>query len=405
MGREAEELAAQLRAFKEGSGRSYGWLAARLHLSTSTLHRYCHGTAVPVDFTPLERFAKLCGADRGRVLELRQCWVLADAARNRDPRGDAVPAPTVPAPPDPPAAVAAGEPGTASRDALRRRRPGWVGTPGRRRLAWAAGALVAVAAVGVAVVLEAGTPGTSSRTAQPHPSASPATPAPASGTARSSADGASASPSAEPPVQVDVLDNNWDDPCDRWYLSSRPPADVAAPPAEGPFQQWARSQSATPAGDQRLEITVQGSGRQPVVLHALYVHVFSSAPAPRGNAYNTAVGCGGGLTPASFGIDLDTIAPTAEPTSGTRGDATLAAPRFPLPVSATEPEVLDVDATTAGHDVHWDLELLWSSGTRQGTTVIDDHGQPFHTVARTGDPAYIHVLGTPTTWTPDPSTP
>ncbi|MBW5422071.1 helix-turn-helix domain-containing protein, partial [Streptomyces sp. BG9H] len=41
-------LAELLRGLKERSGLSYGVLAKRLHMSTSTLHRYCNGDAVPV---------------------------------------------------------------------------------------------------------------------------------------------------------------------------------------------------------------------------------------------------------------------------------------------------------------------------------------------------------------------
>ncbi|WP_422070546.1 helix-turn-helix domain-containing protein [Streptomyces orinoci] len=39
-GSEAGDFAELLRELKERSGRSYGALAGRLHMSTSTLHRY-----------------------------------------------------------------------------------------------------------------------------------------------------------------------------------------------------------------------------------------------------------------------------------------------------------------------------------------------------------------------------
>nr|WP_190142649.1 helix-turn-helix transcriptional regulator [Streptomyces glebosus] len=44
MGTERAEFAGQLRRLKERSGRSYGVLAGQLHMSVSTLHRYCNGT-------------------------------------------------------------------------------------------------------------------------------------------------------------------------------------------------------------------------------------------------------------------------------------------------------------------------------------------------------------------------
>ncbi|MEU5641344.1 helix-turn-helix domain-containing protein, partial [Streptomyces milbemycinicus] len=54
---DAEALAELLRGLKERSGLSYGALAKRLGMSTSTLHRYCNGSAVPTDYAPVERRA------------------------------------------------------------------------------------------------------------------------------------------------------------------------------------------------------------------------------------------------------------------------------------------------------------------------------------------------------------
>ncbi|MCF3122099.1 helix-turn-helix domain-containing protein [Streptomyces arenae] len=91
---EVAEFATLLRALKEGTDRSYGSLARRLGMNTSTLHRYCAGDAVPLDFAPVERFAALCGATSTQRLELHRRWLLAVAARHR-PR-TAVAAETVP---------------------------------------------------------------------------------------------------------------------------------------------------------------------------------------------------------------------------------------------------------------------------------------------------------------------
>ncbi|MBT3166129.1 helix-turn-helix domain-containing protein [Streptomyces sp. Vc74B-19] len=96
----AGEFAALLRELKDRSGLSYGVLAKRLHMSTSTLHRYCNGDAVPADYAPVERLARLCKARPEELVELHRRWVLADAARGRKgaaaagtPSGEAGPAP------------------------------------------------------------------------------------------------------------------------------------------------------------------------------------------------------------------------------------------------------------------------------------------------------------------------
>ncbi|CAM5369752.1 helix-turn-helix domain-containing protein [Streptomyces canus] len=86
---EVQEFAALLRRLKERTDRSYGSLARRLNMNTSTLHRYCAGDAVPVDFAPAERFAALCGASAEERLDLHRLWLAAVAARQRPRAGEA----------------------------------------------------------------------------------------------------------------------------------------------------------------------------------------------------------------------------------------------------------------------------------------------------------------------------
>ncbi|MFE9253283.1 helix-turn-helix domain-containing protein [Streptomyces sp. NPDC007088] len=86
-GPETAAFAERLRELKERSGLSYGVLAKRLHLSTSTLHRYCNGDAVPAEFAPVDRLARLCKARPEELMDLHRRWLLADAARGRGDRG------------------------------------------------------------------------------------------------------------------------------------------------------------------------------------------------------------------------------------------------------------------------------------------------------------------------------
>lgn len=86
---EAVDFAALLKDLKDRSGRSYGVLAGKLHVSTSTLHRYCNGDAVPNEFAPVERFARVCGASGDEMVEVHRRWIVADAARRRPPVGAA----------------------------------------------------------------------------------------------------------------------------------------------------------------------------------------------------------------------------------------------------------------------------------------------------------------------------
>lgn len=77
------EFAALLSELKGRTERSYGSLARRLGMNTSTLHRYCAGEAVPQDFGRVERLAEFCGATPQERLELHRRWLRAVAARQR----------------------------------------------------------------------------------------------------------------------------------------------------------------------------------------------------------------------------------------------------------------------------------------------------------------------------------
>ncbi|MFG2130851.1 helix-turn-helix domain-containing protein [Streptomyces sp. NPDC048751] len=88
------EFALLLTRLKERTDRSYAALGRRLSMNASTLHRYCAGDAVPLNFTDIERFAALCGASPEDRVELHRRWVLAVAARQRSRPSPARRAPT-----------------------------------------------------------------------------------------------------------------------------------------------------------------------------------------------------------------------------------------------------------------------------------------------------------------------
>ncbi|MER5484056.1 helix-turn-helix transcriptional regulator [Streptomyces sp. NPDC002812] len=460
MATETERFAELMRGFKERSGRSYGTLAKRLHSSNSTLHRYCSGAAVPTEYAPVERFARVCGASADELLALHQQWLLALVERRRgvpeeqasgsgsgeansaapevppasavvtgvaeeasDVRaqvetGDPAPDPMAPSG-SAPVALPAPAPAAEAPADLVRSGPARASGPGARRprLLLAVAAAVATAAVaGTAAAVSAmggtgqgdtrhgaavqsssreqaaGGPavpsgGSSGGSSSPTPgadSAAPSSPGPSSPSAASvSASPADSKEGASPtaPFTVNVLPDNWDSPCDQWFALDKAPGTVPPPPAGQATDGWARALDAVPAGHLRMQLTVQGTEGKAAVLHALYVHVVSGRKAPGWNAYTMGSGCGGALVPASFAVDLDDASPRARPVPGKEGERTTASTDFPYKVSATDPQVLNVDAATLGKDVSWYLELAWSSGDRRGTTRIDDHGRPFRTVA------------------------
>ncbi|MEU5539674.1 helix-turn-helix transcriptional regulator [Streptomyces sp. NPDC020362] len=454
MANESQELAKLLLALKERSGRGYGTLAKRLHVSTSTLHRYCNGTTVPNEYALLERFARVCGATPDELVDVHRRWIMADAVRRRGPEapGALAPEPVVEdvaetgaaetvALPDgvpgavPDAAAVAGAP--AGPDTVNGLPP--VAAPAvrtRRRRSVVVAAVVAgavtVSAAVVAAAAQFGSPsgsgqGSGTRAAGRSGAVHPAATASGRATAETAAGASTGSPSpsadarasastsadtdkssgdgttttdSTPPFHVNVLTNNWDTPCDQWFLLRRSPGTVPPPPAGQATDGWAATLGAVPAGHLRLQVTVQGSSSRPVVLHALRVVTTSNRTAPKGNAYMMGSGCGGDLAPASFAVDLDTPSPNAKPVPGHEGNITTRATNFPYTVSVDDPEVLNIDASTDSHDVGWYLELSWSSGDQQGTARIDNHGKPFRTVAMQGDKAYWYNADGTDKWLP-----
>ncbi|MFE6620803.1 helix-turn-helix domain-containing protein [Streptomyces sp. NPDC057740] len=455
---ETEAFAGLLRDLKDRSGLSYGALAKRLHMSTSTLHRYCNGTAVPTAYAPVERLARVCRATPQELVELHRRWILADAARRRGTDQAATETETTAAAAgsDRSATVAAdvsqadmsqGEVSQAEVSQARdpatptaeppvddHRDPVVASLPGagprprrslRRRTALVAS--VAAAAVLGAVVLVVQVPfgdggdgrpagqgvagagetveaaGTGKASDSPSPS----------GKARKPSSSASASPtgsagagsgtsadrgrgrgqnSAQPtdtddtvPLTVGVRPYIYDSPCSQHFLVDSEPEQVGPPAGEQYAQRWADAYGAISSNEQRVALTVQGTGKETVVLEALHLRVISKGAPPDWNEYAMGSGCGGGVQSRSFDADLDKGSPTLTVANGQRD--------FPYKVSESDPEVYYVTVHTTAYDVRWDLTLDWSSGTRSGTVHIDNAGAPFHTSAKAGGKAYDYPLG------------
>ncbi|MFD4874628.1 helix-turn-helix domain-containing protein [Streptomyces sp. NPDC058420] len=372
--KDVEEFAALLRRLKARTDRSYGQLARRLNMNASTLHRYCVGEAVPLDFAPVERFAALCGATPEERVELHRFWILAVAARRRrreagatGPAGAAAPVvegtpeasaeEPVPDAGDPPVAAAAVATGPAARSL-------W----SRRRLTLTAAAVCAVLAVW----------GTLSAVSTHDTAKSKG----GTGTGAGTNTGATArtSPSTLPAPLTWTADSQaWEIGCDHDYVIDKAPKDVPPPPVQQDAGVWAATQHAVHGGQTNVEISVQGRSSTAVVLEALRVRVVGRTAPALGTAYSMAQGCGGDITPRYFGVNLDAHRPLAKPEPGSDTGRKVPVAHLPYRVSATDPEVLLVKARTGTCDCRWYLELDWSSQGRSGTLRVDDHGTPFRT--------------------------
>lgn len=195
------------------------------------------------------------------------------------------------------------------------------------------------------------------------------------------------------PLTVNVRPYVWDDQCSQSYLVDRPADRVPPPPPEPDAASWAAALGGVSSDHARIELSVQGKTSDTVVLQALHVRIVGRRAPLAWSSYAMGDGCGGGLTPAGFDVNLDTGNPLAKPAAGVQGDRKVPATDFPYRVSTTDPQVLEINAHTDAHDVSWYLELQWSSGSRHGTVRIDDHGKPFRASSTKGRPRYVHPNG------------
>ncbi|MEU1485936.1 helix-turn-helix transcriptional regulator [Streptomyces sp. NPDC005752] len=483
MGTEIQDFAALLGELKERSGLSYGALAKKLHMSTSTVHRYCNGDAVPHDYAPVERFARVCRASPGELIALHRKWILADEAKRRgtrrpeaggtpaglaaepadEPAAESAdrpaaepaspepaspePASPEPAAPEPAAPRTGAEAGTHEAAAEAESRPA-AGFPSqdvtpegpgagdvprrgpratrRLRVLLAAVAVVALTVPAALVVhsmgkdepADDGKPDAAFSHAPVVPSGRVSTSVKPSGSADASkSPSASASPSAgvsDParpspssdgpedggvPVNATISSYNWESPCGQYYMLEQKPDDVPPPPAPQDTRGWARALGGVDGGDMKLELTLQGKSGEAVVLNGLHVRVLGRNAALARSAYSMGNGCGGGITPQTFDIDLDDGRPRAEPVAGEDAGEVVPAKDFPYRVSSTDVEVFNLDAHVEGHDVTWYLELEWTSGGRSGTLRIDDGGEPFRTSSLAARPEYYYRSDT-AQWVP-----
>lgn len=189
----------------------------------------------------------------------------------------------------------------------------------------------------------------------------------------------------------------WEDKCEQWYLLNRNPSEVPPPPAEQDARGWANALGAVPAGVMKIQLSVQGTSSDTVVLRGLHVRTVSKAAPLPWSAYAMAPGCGGGVVPVSFSVNLDVDRPLANPTQGQQGDTVIPPVDFPFKVSESDPQVLTIYAHAHTANVAWYLELDWSSGSRSGTVRIDDRGKPFQLSGARGRPLYGYEYDT-NTW-------
>lgn len=142
---------------------------------------------------------------------------------------------------------------------------------------------------------------------------------------------------------------------------------------------WARAHGGVDADMTAVQIVLEGATPYPVILMGLTVEVVDRAAAPRRGVHYMVTG-GGPVGVRFFEVMLDKSPPVVH---SIPADFKPLKPAidFPYKVSQTDPEVLDIRAYTLKCDCTWRANLQWVYHGKHGSTVIDDDGKPFRTVA------------------------
>ncbi|MEU0893130.1 helix-turn-helix domain-containing protein [Streptomyces massasporeus] len=456
-GTTAAAFAALLGELKERSGLSYGVLAKRLHMSTSTLHRYCNGDAVPTDYAPVERLARLCKASPEELVELHRRWVLADAGRVRKgsggsgnggtgggPSGAASPpetttdVTTTALPPTEATSPAAGglasKAGSADAGVPAPSEPRGRPRP-RRALLVAVAAAVVLGGVGLAVAVPSGGSEDDGRRG--------AAAASGGGGGQAGKDmAASVSPSAGS-SSADSKDKDkggkdkdgngkGDGPASASPTSASPGAGTGTgtgrpgrdtAPASAPLTVDTEPHAWESPCSQRYLIDLPpGRVGPPPPEQDAPGWVAANGAVPSGEQFlkltvqgkgqetvvvkRLTVRMAGKRAPLAWndyamgypGVGCGGGVPTRFFTVALDAARPGVVPEaghadFPFKVSESDPEVYYIRADASAYDVSWYLELAWSSGDRTGTLTVDDHGRPFRTSGNNGRPAYEFPLG------------
>ncbi|MFF6917777.1 helix-turn-helix domain-containing protein [Streptomyces sp. NPDC012466] len=456
-GTAAADFAALLGELKERSGLSYGVLAKRLHMSTSTLHRYCNGDAVPADYAPVERLARLCKASPTELVELHRRWVLADAGRVRKGGGGtgggtsevaaagatsvgATSAAEADAAVTSPGAglLASGAVGSAEVSQEQGESKGAAGRRPRRALLAGVAVAVVLGGVGLAVAVPSGGSDDDGRRG---------TAAASGGDGGQAARDAAASTSPSAGSSTAGRGDKGEDKDkargkDQGKETDRKGkgAGSASPSSPGAGTSTRRPGRDTAPASAPLAVTTEPHAWESPCSQRYLVNLPPGRvgpPPPEQDAPGWVAATGAVPSGEQFlkltvqGTGQETVvvkglkvrmagrrAPLAwndyamgYPGVGCGGGVptrfftvALDAARpgvvpeaghadFPFKVSESDPEVYYIRADASAYDVSWYLELTWSSGDRTGTLTVNDHGRPFRTSGNNGRPAYEFPLG------------
>jgi hypothetical protein len=151
---------------------------------------------------------------------------------------------------------------------------------------------------------------------------------------------------------------------------------------------WAHSLGGLDAEETLVRLSISGTTTAATDLQQIRVKILRCTRPRRGTLVSY-LGLGDSIGTRFFTITLDGVGHVSgrEVPPGTvayvgTGTTRRAGPEpFPLRVTDSIQEEFDITADAVGHDCQWELLLDWTQGSRTGTAMITNHGNPFETTA------------------------
>jgi hypothetical protein len=133
-------------------------------------------------------------------------------------------------------------------------------------------------------------------------------------------------------------------------------------------------------------VTLQAGSSQAIVVTGLKVHVLSSRSMP---ASGTVVHgeCGGGMTPRRFDVEFARNSASVTPVKPETGPTV----GFPLKISDSDPEQLELRLLPGERDVRFAVEIEWISAGQSSRTVLDNDGAGFRVMGEGDLPVHEYA--------------
>lgn len=188
------------------------------------------------------------------------------------------------------------------------------------------------------------------------------------------------------------------DGCSGWVIPSSAEELGDVPPLGEARDEWARKRGGVDAESSRVEVTVEGTSAQAVILEGVTIEVLERRDPIAGTYVDEA--CGDPLGVRYLIYDIDQT-PAALVKRGDQRIEVLSDEAeeelidFPYRVTESTPERLMVITSTKNCYCEWRAVLHWEVQGEKGETVILDDGEPFRVSATAAAARYGNINGGP----------